>query len=601
MSLTLEKLVSCGWATPLDHRFAGALSRMAGETDELAILAAAVASNFTGQKHVCADLALIAGRAVRDAEGHRLGELSWPALDEWVTALERSSLVDSDGELAPLVIEGNRVYLHRYWSYERRLASELRRRAAARLEVGDANSIDGALDRGFPAPDHGGGDLQRAAAAIAVSRNLSVISGGPGTGKTATVARIVALLIQQALDHGDSPPRVSLVAPTGKAAARLRESIRTAKTAEGGAALRCDEQVRLLIPEEGATIHRTLGYRPRTPTRFRHGAANPLPVDVVVVDEASMVDLALMTKLVEAVPPSARLILLGDRDQLASVDAGSVLGDICNVSSRGDAQAPSTSPLSGSVVHLTHSYRFGEDSAIGKLARAINENRAEDALDLLGTGGDVAFQTLEAGDHGRLEQRVAEEAFERSRAMLAADDPADRLTRFNCWRVLCAHRRGEGGAEAVNAAIEEKLAAAGLIDLRSAWYAGRPVMITENDYDLGLFNGDTGLTIGDPQTGRLRVCFVTADGSWRTVAPSRLPAHETAFAITVHKAQGSEFDEVAVVLPAQISPVVTRELLYTAVTRARERVTIFGSREVVAAAIRSRTVRFSGLRDLLWS
>lgn len=599
MSITLEQLVACGWATPLDRRFAEALARATGEADGLAILAAAVASKFTGEKHVCADLALIAGRRLRDAEGRRLGGLRWPDLDPWIAAIAGSPFVGRDERLAPLVLVGSRLYLYRYWSYERRLADELRERSTARAGAWSAEQLEVALDRAFPATDPDGADRQRTAAATALNSGIAVISGGPGTGKTATVARIVALLIEQALRSGDPPPRVALVAPTGKAAARLKESIRAAKTAEGGAALRCDEQVRSLIPDDGATIHRTLGYRPRTPTRFRYDASNPLPVDAVVVDEASMVDLALMTKLVEAVPRQARLILLGDRDQLASVDAGSVLGDICDAGVSGEPETDA-SPLAGSVVQLVHSYRFGADSSVAQLACAINENRSEDALELLAAGGNVELRELTDEDRQPLYRAVAEAAYERYRSAQAADDPAARLAQFDGWRVLCAHRRGPGGAEWVNSAIEGRLAAEGLIDPRVTWYAGRPVMVTENDYDVGLFNGDTGLTVEDPRTGGLRVWFVSADGGWRTVAPSRLPAHETVFATTVHKAQGSEFDEVAVVLPPEVSPVVTRELLYTAVTRARLRVTIYGSREVVAAAIRSRTARLSGLRELLW-
>jgi len=599
VTATLDMLAAAGWTRPLDRRFAEALARVAGESDELAILGAAAASRLTGDKHVCADLALLAGRAVRDAEGRPVGDLRWPDLDEWIDALAQSALVGDGDRPAPLVVEGTRVYLQRYWSYETRLGAELLRRAAGRPVVEDLDRLAAALDQGFPPSDHTGDDLQRLAAEVAITRGLSVISGGPGTGKTATVARIVALLIERALDRGETPPRIALVAPTGKAAARLAESIRAAKSATGGASLVCGDRVRELIPEAAATIHRTLGYLPRTPTRFRHDAEHPLPVDVVVVDEASMVDLALMTKLVDAVPSAARLILLGDRDQLASVDAGSVLGDICGVGGGDEARA-GESPLLGSVVQLTHSYRFGADSPIGRLANAINEDRSDDALDLLDSGGDLALREPDEADRSWLTRSVAGAACERYREIFSSDDPAARATGLDGWRVLCAHRRGEGGSEAVNSAIEEQLASERLIDNRATWYAGRPVLVVENDYDLGLFNGDTGLTVSDRSTGRLRIGFVASDGSWRTVAPSRLPGHETAFATTVHKAQGSEFDEVAVVLPPLPSPVVTRELLYTAVTRARRRVTIYGKREVIAAAIRSRTVRYSGLRDRLW-
>jgi exodeoxyribonuclease V alpha subunit len=284
------------------------------------------------------------------------------------------------------------------------------------------------------------------------------------------------------------------------------------------------------------------------------------------------------------------------------VDAGSVLGDICNVGERGAHPITSESPLANCVVHLTHSYRFGADSSLGELARAINENRPDEALDLLTSGSDSsALRLVDEADPQVQEQLVASAAAERYRGLLTEPDPLDRLRRLGAFRVLCAHRRGPAGSARIGRAVEELLTSRGAISTAGEWYDGRPVLVTSNDYQLDLWNGDTGLTCLDRDSGRLEVCFPTADAGLRPINPSRLVRYETAFATTVHKAQGSEFDEVAVVLPPRISPVVTRELLYTAVTRARQRVTVYGTRELVAAAIRARTVRFSGLRDLLWS
>lgn len=598
MIATVEALVQAGWAGPLERSFARAMGRLAGELDPATELGALLASRFTSHKHVCVDLARVAGRPVEDFEGGAIADLEWPALADWLPALENSALVSNGDVPTPLVMTGERLYLRRYWDYEQRLASVLERRASALVVDVDEELLARGLARCFPDAERD--ELQRHGASVAARRHLAVISGGPGTGKTTAVARILSLLGEQATSRGQGAPRVALLAPTGKAAARLLESIREARQRDvaGGDGA---EFATAMFPDEASTIHRALGYRPNHPSAFRHDVDNPLAADVVVVDEASMVDLALMTRLVEAVPQRARLILLGDRDQLASVDAGSVLGDICGVGVKPAEPSGPAPGLGECVVHLTHSFRFGAGSEIGNLARAINENRTDDAIDsLTDGGGDGLVRLVEREDPAELEQLVASIAADRYRQVLGEPEPLDRLRRLGMFRVLCAHRRGPLGAERIGSAVEQQLADIGAVDATDGWYDGKPVLITGNDYQLGLWNGDTGLACPDPDTGKLRVVFATADASLRAITPSRLASHETVFATTVHKAQGSEFDEVAVVLPPLASPVVTRELLYTAVTRARERVTVFGSRDVVAAAIRSRTVRFSGLKDLLW-
>ena len=416
--------------------------------------------------------------------------------------------------------------------------------------------------------------------------------------------KILALLIESALHTGQRPPRITLVAPTGKAAARLAESIRRTKPT-----LRCVGAITRAIPDEATTIHRCLGSIDKSATRFRHTADNPLVTDVLLVDEASMVDLALMARLLDALPQHARVLLLGDEDQLASVEAGAVLGDICNsgVPRRYSCalvehvtqltgtrlplapDAPGGTGIWDCIVQLQHSYRYSADSGIGALARAINAGDS-----------DAALAVLDAADYPDV-TLVAPATDGRLSTVLRAHDPCERLRAFERFRVLCAHRRGWAGVEWVNRQIAAALAAAGLIRDGGQLYVGQPIIVTRNDYQLGLFNGDIGLIMHDPERAGARLAFFIApDGTQRVLSPSRLPPYETVFAMSVHKSQGSEFDDVAVLLPQQVSPVVSRELLYTAVTRARRTVTIHASRDVVAYAITHRIERASGLRDRLW-
>lgn len=433
-----------------------------------------------------------------------------------------------------------------------------------------------------------------------------MITGGPGTGKTTTVLRLLALLAEQALAAGEAPPRILLLAPTGKASARLEESVTGAR-----ARLPVDEAVRGAIPGEARTIHRALGWQPGG--RWRHDAENPLAADVVVVDEASMIDLALMRALVEALRPETRLILLGDRDQLSSVDAGAVLGDICG--EPGPADPPP--PIAACIARLGYSFRFGSETGIGALARAIQAGDADAALALLADPKypdvtRVAAPATEPG--GRLHAELAGdvlagyapylEALAAGAAKGSAPDPeaiAAALEAFGGFRVLCAHREGPSGALMLGRAVIEALTQAGRIGPLGESWAGRPVLVTRNDPALGLFNGDLGLIAPDAtMDGRLRAFFAGADGRPRAIAPPRLPPHETAYSMSIHKSQGSEFDRVAVILPQPDSPLLSRELLYTAVTRARRGVRLFASSEALRVAIAQRARRASGLRQRLW-
>jgi exodeoxyribonuclease V alpha subunit len=615
----LETLRRAGWLSALDCQFARSMARLGGEDDEAVLLAVAFASQQVSGGQVCLDLAAPPEAPVSLLEaGQETPTIDWPEPDGWRSALASSPLVESAAAAAaqapeagaqtpPLVLDAaGRLYLRRYWEHQERLAAALRARAEDALGADelDEAELERDLDRLFPGNGEAGigPDLQRAAAECALRQRLCVISGGPGTGKTSTVARILVLLVLQAAALGRPTPRITLAAPTGKAAANLAESIRV-----NLARIEVAPEVRDAVPSHSATIHRVLGSIGGG-RRFRHDARNPLATDLLLVDEASMVDLALMERLCGALPGPARLILLGDRDQLASVEAGAVLGDICNVggAERGAEAAleeqQASGPLEGRVVQLRHSYRYDAASGIGALARAINEGDAEAALALLegDLHEDVRLETPPLS--GRLAGALADEVRSGYAPYLDAADPPARLEAMDRFRVLAAHRKGPLGVEDLNRQIEAVLAATGRIQPAPGLYEGRPVMMMRNDYELELYNGDVGLIARPPEQreGALRALFPASGAAPRWVSPLRLRAIDTVFAMSVHKSQGSEFDAVAIVLPDRVSPVVTRELVYTAVSRARRRVTLYASPEILRAALARRVERPSGLREALW-
>ncbi|WP_018869289.1 exodeoxyribonuclease V subunit alpha [Thioalkalivibrio sp. ALgr3] len=660
----LAEWEQAGWLRGVDRALVRLLHEELPELDPLALLLAALASHQAGRGHVCLDLDALLEAPDRTLALPPEGEAATAVLPS--EALRGTTRAELDQALAdarlcaddapgasPLVRARGQLYLRRYWEAERRVGEAVRARledAPAWREALDPAGTRQWLDRLFPATAPGGGpDWQRIACVLAAGSGFGVITGGPGTGKTTTVLRLLALL--QGLQGDGEALRIRLAAPTGKAAARLNASVGGALDRLNLEALPDGERLRSRIPAGVVTLHRLLGARPGA-RGFRHDAANPLPVDVLVVDEASMIDLELMAALVEAVPRHARLILLGDRDQLASVEAGAVMGELCARASDGHytpetvawlkahagAEIPTAlqdgagQALDQHVVMLRHSHRFDADSGIGQLATAVNEGRAGEVR-LPTPDGAVDRLTLEAGDGPGWLARVLDGDPQREAAgyrhyleALARLRPAGGAARgaWEDWarevlqahghfQLLCAVRRGPRGLEQLNRRIAAALRERGLLAGEGTWVEGRPVIVTRNDYALGLINGDIGIALAvprwlaagedepqddeassGPESRVLRVAFLATDGRVRWIPPNRLEGVESAFALTVHKAQGSEFDHVALILPDTDSPILTRELVYTAITRASRRFTLLEPRPGRLETAAGRRIRRGG-------
>ncbi|CAA9242925.1 MAG: Exodeoxyribonuclease V alpha chain [uncultured Acidimicrobiales bacterium] len=591
----LREFNDAGALVAADVHVALQLGRLCGETDERVLLAAAFAVRGPRLGHVCVDLLGIGASVVVEGDAAvDLSVLAWPEPDEWVAAVAASPLVvAAGGEDRPLRLEGPRLYLDRYWREERQVARDLASRARAPVAGVDDDRLAAGLSRLF-----GGAtadDLQRRAAETAVRRHLTVVAGGPGTGKTTTVARILALLHEQAEATGRAP-LVALVAPTGKAAARLEEAVHeAARDMPVSPALRGR-----LLESSASTLHRLLGWKPGNRARFRHDRFNRLPHDVVIVDETSMVSLTLMARLLEAVRPTARLVLVGDPEQLASVEAGAVLGDIVGPASDAEGAADGAG-VADAIVVLRRVHRFA--GTIAPLARAIQSGDADRVVEVLRSGArDVRWIEEDAAAGASL-PAVRETVVEAGGPLVAAAVDGDgraALDALGRFRLLCAHRRGPYGVGGWTAQVEAWLTAG--VDGFAAvgeWYAGRPVLYTENDYGLRLYNGDTGVVVASGVGGGLRVAFERR-GELVELSPQRLGRVETVHAMTVHKAQGSQFERVALLLPDPTSPILTRELLYTAATRAQKELLLVGTEAAVRAAVERPIARASGLRDLLW-
>ncbi|GGA14166.1 exodeoxyribonuclease V subunit alpha [Dyella caseinilytica] len=649
MLTMLTDAVERHWLRPLDLAFAQFLSERDPQADSRLLLLAALTSRLLGDGHPCLDLNALEALAA---------EHTWPS--HWLDLLADISLSESpllarsDGmpANAPLVLDRHRLYLRRYWRYECDVAQEILARLSSRPV--DEERLQTELQHLFPTLRASHIEWPRVACALSLRGGFSVMTGGPGTGKTTTVVRLLGLLQTLQWRQQAAPLRIRLAAPTGKAAARLNASI-----ARQIAQLDVDESVRKAIPQQVETLHRLLGARPDS-RRYTHDRRRPLHLDVLVIDEASMIDLEMMAAVLEALPSHAQLILLGDKDQLSSVEAGSVLGDLCRRAETGhytpavadwlrkisgddieafvrnDAQA-----LDQHIAMLRHSHRFGATSGIGRLAAAVNAGHIEEVHALLASrSGDIAWLSTDAertplatiamdGDTDRFDldasgatpqgfrfylQRLRELRPGSSEDVVAHQAWAHNvLEAFNHFQLLCAVRQGPAGTERLNREIASSLHAAGWTESDRGWYEGRPVMMIRNDYSLGLMNGDVGITLRMPGSDgvvRLYVAFPVTrapqatsgqeeSAHVRCVLPSRLGDVETVYAMTVHKSQGSEFEHTALVLPEEESLILTRELLYTGITRARRWLTLVGTPGSIEQALAQRTRRYSGLTERL--
>lgn len=684
MLAQLSHWVEAGALRALDLALTRFLAERGPEADEAVLLAVALASERNGHGHVCLDLsaalanpeALLrpsrddreASPRIRQALREHLQAIGdaqyWAARLAASVCISDNRLTDDlstvndstpDAEARPLVLAGSLerplLYLRRYWHYEQRIRQRLEERLSRVSQI-DPRALRKQLDARFAHVSTL--DWQRLACALASRNHFCIITGGPGTGKTTTVVHLLAVL-QALAPQGQPPLRIALAAPTGKAAARLSESITTQRRHAAQTGTPSDV---CLTPVK--TLHRLLGTIPGS-RHFRHHAARPLAADLVVVDEASMVDVELMACLLDALRPDARLILLGDKDQLSSVEAGAVLGDLCQRAAQAHYTPetvawlveatgqhlpevfidPNGQARDQAVVMLRESYRFRAEGGIGALAALVNQAPPTKQNQPKRLG---AVQALFARERNRAETHLGQiEAFPMDHPQAAPlttlvragyggsgryleqmrhsapPTGADRAA-LDAWamKVLTAQRRfqlltplrsGPWGIEGLNAWVLRTLRAAGLLTddqglAAGQWFPGRPVLITRNDYGLNLMNGDIGITLAEPATppdesARLRVAFPGADGQVRWILPSRLQSVETVFAMTVHKSQGSEFTHTALVLPDRSNPVLTRELLYTAITRARERFTLlYGSEQVLSEALEHRVERVSGLGSL---
>ena len=615
----LPEIKHAGLFTEIDIHFAKFIARFSPDWNADIFLAAALVSRATADGNICLELeaaaepGLLENRDMPD-------KLHLPSPTRWRQTLFSSPAVGRPGDKRPLILDDrNRLYLYRYWDYEKKLSHAIKERIKGELEGIDAGELRTSIQQLFPEVENQKINWQKIAASVAILKRFSVITGGPGSGKTFTITGILALLLASA--RGKTP-NILLAAPTGKAAARLAESIKKARQD-----LACSDAIINGIPDEVYTIHRLLKPMAGTPY-FRHHLENPLPADIVVIDEASMVDLALMSKLVAAVAPDARLLLVGDKDQLASVEAGSVLGDICDrqiihgfsknfldkieklTGTKGRDSIPLSEDQPGlqdCITVLQKSYRFSAHSGIGGLSRTINLGDADASLALINSPSETSVRWHDIRSRRMLIRELTRMIVDGYRKYLTCQDPGCAMDEFSRFKILCALKKGPFGVTAINRLAEQVLGNEGLIaraqSLSNPWYRGRPVLITRNDYNLGLFNGDIGITLPDPDSSdnELHVYFSGSAGEFRRFPIHSLSEHETVYAMTVHKSQGSEFDHVVLILPDKDYPLLTRELIYTALTRARQTVSVWGTESVLRTAILRKIERSSGLREALWT
>jgi exodeoxyribonuclease V alpha subunit len=600
--MDIQQLHQKGMISEIDRHFSQLMARCAVGGRDIVQLAAALVSRATAQGNVCIDLNHNIDLQKIGGDSHAAAPLVCIDPTDWAVVLNGSGVVGRPGDFKPMILDGTRLYLHRHWQYEQDVAAGIRQRCHCILSDTDARQLSHQLVHLFPEGD----DWQRRAVLSALTQGFTVISGGPGTGKTHTIAKLI--LLMQQLNQGPAL-RLRLAAPTGKAAMRLQQAIESAMAGMGHSR---EAAAHLLLGGGTQTLHRLLGAMSGQ-SGFRYHAGHQLPVDVVIVDEASMIDLAMMAALMAALPATARLVLIGDKNQLASVEAGAVLGDICSgvddevptiaSSQLGPERAGS---LTNRIVVLQHSYRFATHSGIDALAVAVNAGDTETVQSLLNTSDGNALVFKQIDDLKMLEEAIEALVTKAILPNFSINDPLEALARMERLIILSPLRNGPFGVVSLNGYVEQVLATHGAVPPmgieNNGWYAGRPVMITRNDYYHNLFNGDVGIAMAKsaPAGSDLSVFFQDGAGGCKRLSPRQLPPYETAYAMTAHKSQGSEFDHVVLVLPNRESPVLTRELVYTAITRARHSVEIWGSPERLGHAIEQRIQRSSGLMQLLW-
>ncbi len=615
----LDRARSLGLLSPLDQQFAVRLSDLYEQPGDGIRWALAIACRQEAAGHVCADLVRLARDGIvteiaGEVRAHSV-LATHGSVDEWISEIRESPLVDSADEdprdmhgPAPLVMdERGRLFLRRAHRHQIELAERIRARGIADSLPVDWVWAESSIARLVPG-DAADDDPAREALRKGLARRLSIVTGGPGTGKTTMVARLVALLVEEASVTGRPPPLVRLLAPTGKAAAAMANAF-----AQGRDSLDVSSDVLETLPKNAETIHRALHRQTRLdafgrPTRVR------LDLDVVVVDEASMVDLELMNRLFDACEDVSRIVLLGDPGQLASVDSGAVLAELCDGVPGGRADSIFSNPLSSSgpaapasaaagladsIVTLRKSYRFSETGGIGRLAESIRAGDADAMVELLADPDLPEIARCELVSSEAVVARLIDE----SRTMHVEIDgtplPLDKLDRLGLYRVLCAHRRGALGVERLCTRLDEAAASIRKTTPRAGWWRGRLLLVTRNAPDQDLWNGDVGL-IEETDAG-LRALFPDGAGGVRALSAGRLPLHESAIAMSVHKSQGSEFDVVDLVLGDVASPLMTRELLYTGVTRARKTLRVHASESVLREMVGRRVQRDSGLGERLWA